>query len=669
MALPDRDIGTRMKPILLILTCLFITTSAWGNLDLSLDEIESLIRLRDYSEAVNRLKPLADKGEPEALYRLAGLYRSGRGVGRNLEKATELYHAAAMAGHADAQFALALLIEKSNDSPSSRGEARRWYQKSAVQGHQRAAKKLGQFQDLPELTDRVISREDIFNAIRHNDEILINALLASGANLDLNDRHGNSTVMAALRAGWPHLAVSLIDNTRQFDQPNSLGNRPLTVASAKGYKNIVSILLDKKVDIDQSDARGDSALMLAIKNKNIEIAELLLKRGADHSLVNKKGKSVADLAYAGDNPAGRALVASYGIIKPVAEARKPVTSDLEAFKKSVRQHGERYAGWPLLNISIELGDHSITQQLIEQEPDFAATDPEGNSALHVAARKGDYASLRQLVSHGANVNATNDRNESGLYLAAEAGSLKSVNLLLQKRADPSIKTKLEVTPLEIAVETRRLKIAEALLKAKKSYPGVHRVLLQAIEKNMERLSYVLIKRDSELGSLDDQGRTALWHSASNGLLRTTENLLASGKFDLNRADVNGYSALAQAIKNGHEKVTRLLVKWGADLTMQTQEGNTLLMLAILSEKSEIVGLLLQRYVDVNTQNTVGDTALMMAAATGQDRVIEMLIKAGADMQLRNMEELNAYQIAQNAGHQDAAEFIREKSNFVFKLFN
>lgn len=657
-----------MKTILLLIGSMLLSAPVWGNSDPVLDEIEKLIRLRDYSQAVSRLKPLVQTGNPEALYRLAGLYRSGRGVGRNLEKATELYHAAAVAGHADAQFALALLIEKSNDSPSSRGEARRWYQKSAAQGHQRAAKKLEQFQELPELADRAISRDDIFSAIRHNDEILINALLASGADLDLNDRQGNSTVMAALRAGWPQLAATLIDNTRQFDQPNSLGNRPLSVASAKGYKNIVRILLDKKADIDQTDARGDSALMLAIKNKHIEIAELLLERGADHRLINKKGKSAADLAYSSDNPAGKALFASYGI-KPVAVARKPVTSDLEAFKKSVQQHGERYAGWPLLNISIELGDHSITQQLIEEKPDFAATGPEGNSALHVAARKGDYDSLGLLVSHGANVNATNSRNESVLYLAVESGSLKSVNLLLQNRADPSLKTKLEVTPLEIAVEAKQPKIAEALLKAKNSYPGIHRVLLQAIEKNMERLSYVLIKRDRELGSLDDKGRSVLWHSANNGRLRTTENLLAAGKIDLNQTDVNGNSAVAQAIKNGHEEVTRLLVKWGADLSTQTNEGNTLLMLAVLSKKPEIVGLLLQRKVEVNTQDNVGDTALMMAAATGQDRVIEMLINAGADMQLRNKEELNAYQIAQNAGYQDAAEFIREKSNFVFKLFN
>lgn len=226
-----------------------------------------------------------------------------------------------------------------------------------------------------------------------------------------------------------------------------------------------------------------------------------------------------------------------------------------------------------------------------------------------------------------------------------------------------------MTPLEVAVETEQLKIAEALLKAKTSYAGIHRVLLLAIENNMERLSYVLIKRDKKLGSLDDKGRSALWHSASKGQLRTTENLVASGKIDLNQADVNGHSAVSQAIINGHDKIVRLLVKWGADLTMQTNEGNTPLMLAVLSEKTEIVEHLLQRTVGVNIQDNVGDTALILAASTGQKRIIEMLINAGADMQLRNKEDLNAYQIALNEGHQDAAKIIHDKSNLVFKLFN
>jgi len=666
---PRKKFGHKQsKLILLILTGSLCAAPAWSNSDTVLNEIDRLIRLRDYDQAVNHLQPLAQQGRREALYRLASLHRSGKGVERNLVKATELYQRAAAAGHADAQYSLALLIAKSNDSPSSRSEARQWLQRAAIQGHARAAEKLEQFETIPRVAARKISRDDVFNAIRHNDEILINSLIAGGANLDLSDRQGNSTLIAALRAGWPRLAQTLIDNTQQHAQANAMGSLPLHVAATRGYPDIVVALLARKVDIDAVDARGDSALMLAIKSKNSDIARLLLERGADYRLLNQKNKSAVDLAYADNNPASRALFEARGI-KPVAVAARPVSSDLEAFRQSVKNQGARYAGWPLLNIAIEIGDDSITQQLLSNKADLGDTDPDGNTALHVASRKGDLANLKRLIAAAAGVNAVNNRQETPLYLAVQADSLRSVSLLLKSGADPSIETALGSTPLEAAITSDRIKIARVLLGAKTSYAGIHRVLLQAIHSGMQDLSYELIKRDSELGLLDENKRSALWHAADRGLKRTAENLIASGKIDLNQLDINGHGALAQAIKNGHDEVARLLVKWGADLHVRTTEGNTLLMLAVLARDPANVALLLQRKVEVNAQDKVGDTALMMAAASGNTSIIEMLIQAGADMQLRNGEELNAYQVALNAGHQQAAQLIHDKSNLVFKIFN
>jgi hypothetical protein len=269
-----------MKYALLLLSCLMLATPAWSDHDPALREIEKLIRLRDYSEAVTRLETLAHKGNTEAQYRLAGLYRTGKGVNRDLVEAQELYRRAALAGSPDAQFSLALLIEKLD---GSRSEARRWYRKSAAQGDRRAAQKLEQYEGTIEAKNEGITGEEIFNAIRHNDEDLIISLIEGGANLDLIDRNGNSTVIstviAALLAGWPQLAGILIDNTNLYARPNSRGSRPLHIASARGYRSVVLALLERDVDIDHTDARGDSALTLAVRNKNTEIARLLLDRG------------------------------------------------------------------------------------------------------------------------------------------------------------------------------------------------------------------------------------------------------------------------------------------------------------------------------------------------------------------------------------------------------
>jgi len=67
-----------MKQILLILIGLLLSAPAWSNIDQSIDEIEKLIRLRDYPRAARNLETLAIAGYPEAQYRLASLYRAGK---------------------------------------------------------------------------------------------------------------------------------------------------------------------------------------------------------------------------------------------------------------------------------------------------------------------------------------------------------------------------------------------------------------------------------------------------------------------------------------------------------------------------------------------------------------------------------------------------------------
>jgi ankyrin repeat protein len=673
-ALPEAANVPLMKHILPILIGLLLAAPAWSNIEPSIDEIEKLVRLRDYPQAVRKLETLAEDGNPEAQYRLGSLYRAGKGVPKNLAKATELHHKSALAGYAESQYSLGQLTEKANRSPELLREAIEWYRKAAAQGHERAAIKLRQLEEYVAVLDQGISRADIFNAIQQNDVVLIDSWIKNGTNLDLTDTLGNTTVMAALLAGWPRLAKTLLDQTKHPAQINSLGFRPMHVATIWGYKTVAIALLDAGVNIDQSDARGNTALMLAAKNRQTDMLKLLLERGADFTISNRKKQTAIDFVFAADYPAGKALLVSYGIgpgttATAITIADVGVASSLDQFKTAVAQRGSRYTDWPLLNIAIELGETSFAKEIIEQQPELDAVDADGNNAVHVAARKGDSVVLGQLVVHGANLNATNARSETALYLAVESTCLKCVELLLANNADPSIASKLKITPLEVAIRYDQAEIARALLATDASYAGIHLVLLLAIQKDMEDLGNTLIKRDSKLGSLDDKNRSALWHSADRGLAKTSALLIDSGKIDIDGKDSNGHGALAQAVKNGHLAIVRLLIDKGADVSIRTRAANTLLMLAVLSKNPDMVELLLTRASDVNAQDNVGDTALMLAAGSAQNDVVEMLIEAGADLQLRNKEDLNAFQIANNSGHEETAEIIRERSNFVFKLFN
>jgi hypothetical protein len=84
----------------------------------------------------------------------------------------------------------------------------------------------------------------------------------------------------------------------------------------------------------------------------------------------------------------------------------------------------------------------------------------------------------------------------------------------------------------------------------------------------------------------------------------------------------------------------------------------------LGARLPCLATLLQPFTRGSHRSLYGETA-----GSAQNDVVEMLIEAGADLQLRNKEDLNAFQIANNSGHEETAAIIRERSNFVFKLFN
>ena len=88
----------------------------------------------DYLGAINIWRPLAAKGEPDAMFNLAQAYRLGKGVAVDLPEALSLYTHAANAGHVDAQTQLGILLFQNGNQLSGL----RWLKAAADAGEPRA---------------------------------------------------------------------------------------------------------------------------------------------------------------------------------------------------------------------------------------------------------------------------------------------------------------------------------------------------------------------------------------------------------------------------------------------------------------------------------------------------------------------------------------------------
>jgi ankyrin repeat protein len=630
-----------------------------------LQEISKSIRVRDYSKAVKQLKPLVKSGDTEAQFLLAGLYRSGKGVKKDLDKAMKLYEKAANNGHVDAQYTLASILEKKGDIT----KALFWYQQASEQGHRKALKKLKVVQKASEsFGNEDISADTVFSSIVHNDIKLIQSCVENGYNFNIQDKSSRTPLIAALLAENKKIADLLLPVTRNLAHNDQNMNQAIHVAASNGYADIVKKLLDKKVDINAQDNLGNTPLLIAVRHDDAKVTRLLLQNNADYRLQNKRKVSAIELAQTRADADVLKVFASQGI-KVGKNQDQYDNVSIEDFKKSIKESSSIYKGWPILSIACLLGENDIVRQLLKQGAEVNARDSDGFSALHRASSKEQVKTVGLLLKSGALINIQNDKKETPLFLAAEAGSYKMVKLLLSKGADPTILSSKKKSALAVAISNQHKDVALLLADKKLDKVSIHAALFLSIQKDMKEVGIKLVKRDTLINDVDDNKRSVLWFSADKGLEKTTAALMLNKSLDVDQKDVKGYSPLARSILKGHSVISKLLIGVGADINTQTAEKNTLLMLAVLSGKQEMVRLLINKKINIDAKNNSGETALMLAAGMGNNDLVEILIEAGADILTRNQDELGAYEIALKAGKKDTAELIRNKSGSIFKLFN
>ena len=648
---------------------LSLSTPAISNIESSLTAVDKSIRLRQYSQAVRQLRPLLKRNIAKAQYRMAGLYRTGKGVKSNMDKATELYIKAAVNGLADAQYMLASILEKQDPTKHNPAEALDWYQAAADQGYRRAINKLAYLEKTGTDNDSLINdQERIFSAIRTNDLERVRSLINAGVNLDIVDNNQQSALIVALQAKHLEMSQMLLAQSTGLDTPDSNNVRPIHIAARNGYTDIVSYLISNSVDINATDHIGNTALIIATRHEDKHVMNLLINHDADYSIKNKKAQSAPQLAQIMDLQIAKSVFLKQGI--RLSEQKEGFANvDIRAFQQSVNKSGSLYRGWPLLNVASLLGETEIVTQLLDRRVDMLATDATGNSAMHRAAGEGQLQILSLLTSRGGNINAVNSRNETPLYLAAASGQLKAVRLLVRNGAEKSIIAKNKVSALSIAIKNQHETVALALLDGKLDKASIHRALLLAVQNKMETLGARLINVDVYVNQADDKNRSALWYSADLGLKKTTMALIRVKRAPTNLADTKGYTPLARAVSRGNLDIARLLINRGANPHTITKEKTTILMLSVLSKNNKLTIFLLTRDIDIDAKEIAGETALMLAAATGQETMVNSLIEAGADLLTRNLDDQNAYQIAINSGHDKTADLIEKNSNTLFKLFN
>lgn len=118
-------------------------------------------------------------------------------------------------------------------------------------------------------------RSDLHYAARDDDVACATALLADGADANLQDRHGFAPLHLAAQQGSAGVAELLLTNGAAVDAVNKFGNSPLFVAvfNSRGDGRIIELLRTHGADVHLANKSGQNPIKLARLIGNFPVAQ------------------------------------------------------------------------------------------------------------------------------------------------------------------------------------------------------------------------------------------------------------------------------------------------------------------------------------------------------------------------------------------------------------
>ncbi|AAK14427.1 EsV-1-1 [Ectocarpus siliculosus virus 1] len=164
--------------------------------------------------------------------------------------------------------------------------------------------------------------------------------------------------------------------------------------------------------------------------------------------------------------------------------------------------------------------------------------------------------------------------------------------------------------------------------------------------------------------------STLYSAASTGSVERTLDLLSDGFTEIDkRCDENGVTALMCAANKGYLRIVRVLLRFGADVSVSTDDGHTALHFAIGGRNLAVTRALIRAGADVGakadllrTESEViqGQTPLHLATGEGFCEGMVALINAGANVDSRMSDGSTAMYIAACMGNLEAIEILLQK---------
>ena len=480
---------------------------------------------------------------------------------------------------------------------------------------------------------------------------LVKVLLNVGADPKISDTNGDSSLHAAIY-GWcsTETVQNIICHGAQVNTVNNTGETPLLIACTMAHEQLVTFLLKSKADPNITNSEGHACLHSAVDvDCSRETLLELVDCGADVNAKDKRGRTGLLLScFYGQMDSVKALLGAgadptvddeegFSCIHAAIDGRCSTDVLQKLIDHGAHVNAKRQDGTTALIRACSTGQSESVMFLLKEGADVNIIKLNGNTILH-AAVCGNCSkdAVQNITEHGLNVNATNKHGETALSLACQVARAEFIKLLLENGANPNVADANGNTSLHAAVHVNCTdEILQDIITHKASLDAQNidgeTALLLACSRRLQGTAKILLEAGSNCIIAANDHDTSLHAAVLGNCSKHLINNLIDHGADVNATNKRNHTALMLASGKGKVDVMKVLIKAGANKTIEDTDGKTWLHYAVLGNcNKEVLQAVIDLGADVNATNKRNQTALMGASWNGNIDAINVLINAGAN---------------------------------------
>ena len=276
---------------------------------------------------------------------------------------------------------------------------------------------------------------------------------------------------------------------------------------------------------------------------------------------------------------------------------------------------------------------------IEKGADLFCIDPDtGCSGLHYACKHGNVEKIKYFLACGLGINARDHTGKTPLHYANESNNLDSIGLLIHNGADGQIKDHDGKVPRQLSSLLQKLD--QEKLNRELIITCQRRDSFEIFEK---RVNEVLLKGASidaqatgyEEPSDQTRGFTPLLYACVDVDIERVKFLIEKGADVNKKSDIGVFPlyVLCSAFVGGSDgskrfKITNLLLKHGADITLKGPKNQGLFAITVDSGDIACMKLFKEKGIDIHCVNDLSFNALSQAVWSNRLDMVTQLFEWG-----------------------------------------